>query len=153
MGRDENKKQKKAFFILIFITISFSFCQFFYLGRTDYSLIGKSEREKLIILVPEYYELLYFAYDIIEPGETVLFLEIGYYLYGQPLYYPEIISLFLDYDRNPNDQEFYDYIEDNIVNYVLVFYIDFPPSTNSTLFAKYAFDSTRYLLEINRTVL
>ena len=150
------EKSKIILFFLIIFTITFSFSMTFYLIFPDYRLIGKSEREKQIEINPKYFELIYYAYDIAEPKSKILFLELKYYLYALPVYYPILDCNFLSHEEVNSDQEFLDYIKVEKINYILIFDIDFPFSSNTTYFYKYvlhATDPTRYLLEINRTAL
>ena len=117
-------------------------------------MIDKSDREKLIDLLPEYYRVLYFAYDIVEPNSNILFLEQGYYYYGQSFYYPDIFCDYLPYDQEEiSDQEVLEYLKNTNISYILIFFLDFPFSSNTTYFEKYALDSTSYLLEINRSTI
>lgn len=150
--RGENRKNLVLFLILFSITFSFSIS--FYLAMPDYSLIGKSDREKLLELLPEYYELIYFAYDLVEPESSILFLEHEYYYYAQPLYYPRIHCEYLPRDQEDiTDGDVLNYIKNNDIDYIAIFFIEFPLSTNSTYFTKHELDLTRYILEINRTAL
>ena len=157
MSSEKIEKHNKILYLLIIISISFSFSISFYLSNPDFSLIGKSDREKLTELLPEYYELLFFAQDHVEPGATILFFEYKFYFYGQPLFYPIIYCKYLPYDHELiTDQEVLEYLRNNIVHYILIFYIDFPFSENTTFFSKTLFEPTesnRYLLEINRSAL
>ena len=153
MSFSQSSKFKKFIVILMIIIISSSFCMSFYLSIKFYGLIGKSERDRMIELNPEYYELLYFAQDIMIPTSTVLFFDKNFYLFCEPLYYPFIYCDYYPYNSETNDSQILEYIKNQSIDYVIILKNEFPLSTNTTYFYKYELTLIKYLLEINKTAL
>jgi len=143
---------KKFISIFIIIAITYSFCISFIINLPFLNLIGKSDKEKLLELNPEYFGLLIFASEIMEPESNALFFDSLFYQYAQPYYYPEYNCEYYAYNSYTTNEQILGFLKNNSIDYILIISTNFPLSTNTTYFHKYNYDS-QYLLEINKTAL
>ena len=153
-GKKDSNKAKK-FFIILIISILASFLHIYIYALPDYRQLFNPYEDRIEGYYGDYFDLLKFTNNNIEPGNTVLFIEFDFYRFGHPYLYPEINSKFFDYINGTNDSEFLDYLKEITINYVLIYNAPFHLSTNTTLFLEIEieFIPTSYLLQVNRTAL
>ena len=150
-----NKKLSKFVYIFILISILISFFQFFFLGGPDFSLLTMTDRDKLLFLHPEHYDILYFAEDNTNPGTNLLFIDYELHSFAQPFFYPFRIAYYYSYENGIDDQKLLDYLKDTLIDYVVISESPFYLSTNVTLFTKLEMvtNPSNYILEVNKSAL
>ncbi|MFX1274648.1 MAG: hypothetical protein ACFFBP_02770 [Promethearchaeota archaeon] len=122
-----------------------------------------SDRDKLQVLHPEYYDLLCFTEEKTDSGSTILFTDFGFYIIAQPFFYPFRIVYTIEYENGTDDQVLLNYLKNphvdyvnggvTYIEYIVVSEIPFHLSTNETLFTKISLDSNNYILGVNRSAL
>jgi len=152
---DERKLNKKILVLmLIIITLSFSYITI--LTVPYFFLFGKTDREKELLLGPEEFELLYFVDDLIDKdsGSIIAFLDLSDYQLGHQFFYPNIECKYINYvDDGTDDEILLDFLEIESISHIFIFNTQFSHSSNTTLFLKFELDTSRYLLEVNRSAL
>ena len=91
-----------------------------------------------------------FINNTVEENSTVLFLDFSYFILGQPFLYPHVKS---DFVQSISDQELLLYLRENLIHYIIIVDQSFPLALNTSLFSKIEFDSSIYLLKINKSAL
>ena len=157
MNRNDknNSKKAKLFFIIVLFSIVGSFFHIYVYALPDYRELFNPYTDRTNSFYTQYFQLCVIANDHVDPGNNVLFVEYNLFRFAHPYLYPYIICKYYNYSNSADNSELISYMKDNLVNYVLIYGIPFPPSSNTTLFLNIdiEFKSTSYLLQVNRSAL
>ncbi len=99
---------------------------------------------------PNYFPILEFVNNTVQPNSNVLFMDINEFVLGQPYLFPRLNVFYCNYT---NDQAVSSFIIAHRVNYVLIDYFNFTLAQNTTLFFDQINMNTEvYLLQVNESL-
>lgn len=113
-------------------------------------ILSKSYDEKMKNIDPYLYGIFTFVKYSVEPDSTVLFFLYNYYILAKPYLYPKIKATYIRYR---NDNILLIYLQNNLIDYVIIIREPLHLASNTTLFTKIDYLSSIYLLKVNRSAL
>ncbi len=114
-------------------------------------MVFQSDEDKMDTLDHYIYGTLNFVKNNVEPNSSVLFFHNGFYVLGKPYLYPKVKNVY--YTRYRNDELLISYIQNHLIDYIVIIFEAHHLASNFTIFQKIDYYPQIYLLKINRTAL